>query len=237
MTMTRLLTVGLTISLVLTLGEHARCDTFYDVALDTGSLVGHPAGPFYLELAVTDGSSGGDGNNTVTFSNIGLGGGSALGSPIVFGGASGSLETGIGITDTSFLSVFSEQFAPGLQLRFTLGITSNGDAGGIPDGFTLYILDSSGVPLPTLAPAGEYFLAADIGASGPIFSAYGSDRSRTPSVGRAATIPTPTITPVTPVPEPSPIYLVGGSLFVTIILRECLSRSMADRDILDSASI
>ena len=71
----------------------------YNVTLNTVPLVGHPAGPFYIELAFTDGGGVNDANNTVSLSNFNFGGGSALGSPLVLGGASGSLETGISIVD------------------------------------------------------------------------------------------------------------------------------------------
>src|ERR1700680_1459779 len=95
--------------------QTVSADIIYDVTLNTTPLVGHPAGPFYVEFAFTDGSGFGDANNTVTMSHFTFGGGSSLGSPVVFGGASGSLETGVTMTDSSFLSLFTEQFAPGLQ--------------------------------------------------------------------------------------------------------------------------
>ncbi len=196
----------------------ASGDVIYNVTLDTAPLVGHPAGPFYLELTFTDGSGVGDANNTVTLSNFTFGGGSALGGALDFGGASGSLETGITITDNSVLSFFSEQFAPGLELNFSLGLTSNDDAGGTPDGFSLFLLDSSGVSLPTLAPFGDYLLAADLGSTGPILTAYGSDPSRAPTVGDPVSISAPTITPVNSVPEPSTIYLLGGALALAVFL-------------------
>ena len=67
---------------------------------------------------------------------------------------------------------FDEQFAPGLQLSFTLDLTSNDDSDGIPDGFTFYVLDNSGAPLPTLAPGGgDYFLTAALGSSGAVLEA------------------------------------------------------------------
>jgi hypothetical protein len=204
--------------------QTARGD-LYDVTLDTAPLVGHPAGPFYLELAFTDGSGVNDANNTVTLSNINFGGGSALGGPVVFGGASGSLETGVTMTDNSFLSLFSEQFAPGLKLSFSLDLTSNDDAGGTPDRFSFFVLDNSGVALPTLAPAGDYFIGADLGSAGPIFDAWGSDPSRPPSVGNPVTIPAPTITAVSSVSEPSTIYLLGSALAMMVALTHCLPRS------------
>lgn len=197
----------------------ASADIIYNVTLDTTPLVGHPAGPFYVDLAFTDGSGVNDANNTVTLSDFNFGGGSALGSPIIFGGATGSLETGVSITDSSFISLFSEQFAPGLQLSFTLDLTLNDDAGGIPDRFTFYLLDSSGVALPTLAPSGDYLFGVDVHSTGPVFDAYGSDPSRTPSVGDAVSIEAPTVTPISAVPEPSTVWLLACTPLMIAALR------------------
>lgn len=157
----------------------------YNIALNTAPLVGHAAGPFYIELTFTDGSGVGDANNTVTMSNINFGGGSALGCPLIFGGAGDSLETSVTITDGSNNSLFSEQFAPGLLLSFSLMLTSNDDAGGALDGFTLFLLDSSGVPLPTMAPFGDYLLGADLSSTGPNFNVYGIDPNRPLTGGNA----------------------------------------------------
>jgi hypothetical protein len=199
--------------------QTATAGAVYQVTLDTSSLIGHPAGPFYVYGTFTDGSGVGDANNTVTMSDFTFGGGSALGNPIVFGGATGSLETGATITDSSFFSFIVEQFAPGLQLSFLLGLTSNDDAGGIPDRFSFSILDSSGVPLPTLAPFGDYFFGANLYSTGPIFDAYGSDPSRAPSVGNPVSISVPTITSQTAVPEPSTPFLFAGGLALLAALK------------------
>jgi hypothetical protein len=204
--------------------QTAIADVIYNVTLDTSSLVGHPAGPFYVFGEFTDGNGIGDANNTATLSSFTFGGGSALGSPLLFGGASGSLETGVTITDGSALGFFAEQFAPGLQLKFSLDLTLNDDSGETPDRFTFFLLDSSEVPLPTLAPFGDYLFGADIYSTGPIFDAYGSDTSRSLSVGGPASIPVPTITSVSSVPEPSTIYLLGTALAM-VVLRHRLPRS------------
>jgi hypothetical protein len=196
--------------------QMARGDVVYNVSLDTAPLVGHPAGPFYVYGAFTDGNGIGDANNAVTLSNFTFGGGSALGSPLLFGGASGSLETGVTITDNSPLGLFAEQFAPGLELSFSLDLTLNDDAGGIPDRFTLYVLDSSGVPLPTMAPYGDYFFGVDLYSTGAIFDAYGSDPSRAPTVGNPVSIPAPTITEI---PEPSTLYLLASALAMMVGLK------------------
>jgi hypothetical protein len=193
--------------------QTAIADAIYQVTLITSPLVGHPAGPFYVYGEFTDGNGIGDDNNSVTLSNFNFGGGSALGSPLLFGGASGSLETGVTITDNSSLSLFAEQFAPGLELSFSLDLTLNDDVGGIPDRFTFFILDSSGVPLPTMAPYGDYFFGADLYSTGAILDAYGSDPSRAPSVGNPVSIPAPTISAV---PEPSTVCLLGGALAMMV---------------------
>jgi hypothetical protein len=205
--------------------QTAIADAIYNVALDTTPLVGHPAGLFYVFAEFTDGNGIGDANNSAILSNFTFGGGSALGSPLLFGGASGALETAVTLSDGSSLGFFAEQFAPGLQLKFSLDLTLNDDSGGTPDRFAFFLLDSSQVPLPTLAPVGDYFFGADIYSTGPIFDAYGSDTSRSLSVGGPASIPVPTITSVSSVPEPSAIYLLGGGLAMMGVLKHRLSRS------------
>ena len=101
---------------------------------------------------------------------------------------------------------------------------SSATKGGIPDRFTFYLLDSSGLTIPTLAPFGNYFLGADFYSTGPIFDAYGSDPNRAPSVGNPVSIPAPIISSASPVPEPSTIYLVGGALIGMAGLRNRFRR-------------
>jgi hypothetical protein len=113
-------------------------------------------------------------------------------------------------------------------LSFQLGLTSNDDSSGVPDGFTFYILDSSGVPLPTKAPAGDYFLTAALHSSGPVFNVYGSDPSRSPSVGNPVSIPAPVATPVSSTtPEPRTAWLTGLAAAIWLsakTARECNRR-------------
>jgi hypothetical protein len=196
--------------------QRAGADVFTDVTLDTAPLIGHPAGPFSLLFIFIDGSGAGDANNTATVGNVTFGGGSALGNPVTFGGGSGSLETAVSITDSSFINVFNEGFTPGSQLTFSLDVTSNDDTNGVPDRLTFSILDSSGVPVPTLAPFGDYFLGANLGATGPVFDTWGSDPSRALSIGGPVSISAPAIN-VTP--EPQLMYLVGGALAATVIMK------------------
>jgi hypothetical protein len=209
---------------------YANSISTYQVNFNTSSLVGNTAGPFYIGLELVDGSGVGDGNNTVTLSGFNFSDGSALGGPVVFGGATGSLETGVSITDNSFVDIFSEQFAPGLTLSFTLTLTNNDDPGGIPDGLTLFLVDSSGVPLPTLAPSGDYFLTSALGSGGPVFNAYGSDSTRAPTGGSPVSIPVPTIAEVTSVPEPPSLYLIGsGALSLAALKKMCSGKLKSHR--------
>lgn len=205
--------------------QTASADTISNIGIDTAPLVGHPAVPFSILFVFTDGDGIGGGNNTVTISNVAFGGGSALGSPLLFGGVSGSLAARITITDSSFLSLFSEQFAPGLQLTFSLGLTSDDDVSGTPDRLTFSILDSSGIPLPTLAPFGDYFLGVDLVSTGLVFDVYASNPSRAPTVGNPISISEPTINPVSSVPEPSTINLLGGALLGMVVLRRRIANS------------
>lgn len=62
-----------------TLAHTASAALISNISLNTAPLVGHPAGPFSIFLVFTDGDGIGDGNNTVTISNVTFGGGSALG--------------------------------------------------------------------------------------------------------------------------------------------------------------
>lgn len=171
----------------------ACAQVMLNVSIDTTPLVGHPAGPFYFVLAFTDGSGVGDGNNTVSVHNVSFGSGGPFSAPTLVGGAAGSLETGVTIVDNPFASWFFEQFVPGDQLSFSLALTSNDEGGFSPDRLTFYIFDNSGVPLPTLAPAGDVFFAIDLGSAHPILSAFGSDPSRAPTVGTPVSVAAPSI--------------------------------------------
>src|SRR6516225_5524598 len=130
--MLNILRTALLVCVLSALCQTASTDLVYNVTLDTTPLVGHPAGPFYIEMTFADGSGVDDANNTVTLANFNLGGGSSFGGPTLFGGATGSLETGVTIVDTSFQSLFSEVFTPGNHLSFSIAFTLNDDAGGIP---------------------------------------------------------------------------------------------------------
>ena len=105
----------------------------YTVTVNTAPLVGHLAGPFSILFALTDGSGLGEANNTITLTNVDFGGGNGFGTVGIIGGASGSLENGVLMTDSSPVNYFSESFTPGQTLRFTVTLTAADDAAGLPD--------------------------------------------------------------------------------------------------------
>jgi hypothetical protein len=191
----------------------ANAETF-QFALDSSELVGHPIGSYSFLLSLTDGSGFGDANSTIVLSNISLGGGSITGDPFIFGGASGSLMTTISVTDSASLSLFIQDFAPGNVISFLFEVSSLQGTLSLPDRLSFSILDNAGVPLPTLAPFGDYFLGIDLSSVGPVITVYGSDASRLPSEGGPIFIPAPTVTPI---PEPSSTYVVACVLATILV--------------------
>ena len=85
----------------------------YRVSVDTSLLTAHPAGPFYLDFQLNDGSGLGDGNNTAMLTNFNFGGGSATGAGTSFGDVSGDLYSGVTQADSTPLNKFYQGFNPG----------------------------------------------------------------------------------------------------------------------------
>ncbi len=188
-----------------------------DVSLDTSALAGNAAGPFSLDFQLIDGSMLGDGNSSVTVSGFSFGVGGAAGSPILNGGASGDLSSVVLLTDTAFFNDFQQMFTPGGTLSFH-AVVNTVQVGDTPDQFSFTILDSSGMPIPTLAPAGmDIFLTVD--PSG--WNAFGSDVSRTTTAGgTVVNLGSPAVTASSATPEPgTPLLLGGGLIALTTFLR------------------
>jgi hypothetical protein len=186
----------------------------YNVSIDTSPLIGNAAGPFMLDFQFLDGSGLDDGNNTVTLSGFAFGSGSPTGSASTFGGVAGDLLTSLTLTDTSFFNEFTQGFTPGNALAFVVDLTTNVDLGGVPDEFTLAILDSSGFQIPTLGPF-DTVLLADITSGNPSLFSYGSDTSRNAvASGEPIALAAPSVSQV---PEPSLGWLVAGGFFALLI--------------------
>ena len=79
------------------------------------------------------------------------GGGAAgvVDAALTAGGASGDLASGVTLVDSSFFNILASSFAPGSLLSFAFGFTTNVDAGGTPDQFSLALLHADGAVVAT----------------------------------------------------------------------------------------
>jgi hypothetical protein len=198
----------------------ARGQMDLHVSLDTSALVGHPAGPFYVDFQLNDGSGAGDANNWASISNFDFGGGSAIASGAGgSGGVGGDLSSGIHLTDSSpLVNEFYEAFNPGSELQFDLHLTTNIDASTVPDIFAFTLLDSDLANIPTLSDGSDLLLAINIDQAQPVVETYASDGTISPFAGGSPlSISAPTIG--TPVPEASAVGLVACCLLGMLAIR------------------
>ena len=107
-----------------------------NVAIDTSALNGTAA---QLAFDFIDGDAAV--NNTVSISGFLSPG--AVGSPFTSGGATGTLPAPVTVTDTDFLNELLQPVTLGASLSFALDATTN-FAGGLPDAFSFFILNSAG---------------------------------------------------------------------------------------------
>jgi len=190
-------------------GPVGRADTF-DVSLNTSALSGTTQ-ILAFGLNDSDGSS-----NTVSLTGFNFGVGSAvagtqdctLGALLSGAGCSGNLTGGVTLSDASASEVFFDQeFTVGSSLSFAM-TTTNAFAGGIPDGFAMYLCD---VGLDTCY--------SDDTASGALLILGLNGAPLTPSSftlngASAQDLPAPVVTVgsgtgTTPTPEPGSLLLFG----------------------------
>jgi hypothetical protein len=196
------------------LGWPASAQLQYHVNLDTSGL--NPASTYYTEFTLSDGhvvSLGTpDTNNSVTLSNFTFGGGAsgAVLLPLV-GNASGSTASSVLLADgdNGGTADQTQGFTPGSILGFDVSMTTSADAGGVPDTFTFYLLDSGLNAFPSNAPAQtpNALLRADI--TGPSMTLANVN-----TYSSSALPGPPTVTPAaTATPEPGALTLfIGASL-------------------------
>ncbi len=170
----------------------------YEVLVDTTSMVG--AGIFELDFQLVDGGDGPTGT-TVTLSNFSFGGGSVAGFPLTFGDASGDVGSTVTLNDTDFFNEFLQPFLPGSFLRFW--VTSDTTLGGDPpDLFTAAFRDPDGFDILTTGFLSE-FLSLTFAPEGTPVAAFGS------GPGASFSFDTPLVTPM---PEPTTVFLLGSGL-------------------------
>jgi len=188
----------LMLALVIAFISAARAqDIFaYNVLLNTSGLSANLGNSYALDFQFNDGDST-LGNNTVTFSDFDLGGGTTT---------SAALPTTL--TDGIF-NDYQVPFSPGDHISFTLTMTNafSGDPKSSPDEFTFSILDGNGNDINTTSPNGS-FITIDTSEVGGLQSASAysfGDISAT----------------IVAVPE-LPVWLLFGSACVlTLILQRC----------------
>jgi hypothetical protein len=187
----------------------------FTVTMNTAPLIGHAAGPFSIYFLLTDGSFGGDGNNTVTLSGFNVAG---VGGATYNGGASGNLNSSVVLTDTAGFNDFRQQFTVGSTLSFTVDLgnptMSPGDIlNGIPDEFSFQIYDSGYNPLPTTHPSGSFVI---VDLVPPVnVQTFASDSGTPPVAGGDPVAINPPAITYSAVPEPSIImFLALGTVIV-----------------------
>jgi hypothetical protein len=201
-------------SLLLTLGGTVLAASLssaivFSVSMDTTPLIGDPAAPFSLLFQFADGSGTGNGNNLVQIYNFNFGTGGPTGVPTISGGASGSLNANVSLTDTDpGNNYLFQSFTPGSNLFFWVNMW---DVAETPqaDEFTMSILDSNSFPVPTLDGADVLFWV-DSGTGTLSYATFASD---------AGVIPPPDFPLAAPilnfVPEPSLVVLLGLGAILT----------------------
>jgi hypothetical protein len=199
-------------SAVLALPSASRADGIsLSVGFNTSALAtppGSSGGPFEVAFLLTDGSGTGDANNTVGLTGFSFGGGSAGSIDLLNtgGGESGSLSSGVTLTDSAFFTSLVQGITPGSSFGFTLNATTNVDAGPTPDQFDFLIL-AAGL---TTSACGAIPTTDPSGACSLLQITFNSTTSPTiqffPGTGVYSTV-TGTV-----VPEPSTLLLLGTGL-------------------------
>jgi hypothetical protein len=161
-------------------------------------------------------------DNTVILSNFLTDG--TLGAVSPSGGASGTLPETVTLTDPSFFNEYLTAITLGNGFSFQLDATTNGPGlGSLPDAFSIAILDpTTGLPLfTTTDPTGaDSMLLFNIdGSADGSLSVYSAPNGE----GQV------TATPVSPIPEPGTLVLLGAGLSGALFLcRKAKSLSVAD---------
>lgn len=201
-----------------------RADSF-DVSLNTSALSGTTQ-ILAFGLNDSDGSS-----NTISLASFNFGAGSAvsgtqdctLGGFLSGAGCSGSLTSGVTLTDSSTAEVFFDQeFNVGSSLSFQM-TTTNNFAGGIPDGFAMYLCNTTFSSCYSDDSVSGAMLILGLGGTKltpASFTLNGASAQDLPAP--VVTVPTSTGGGKT-VPEPPSALLLGISI-VALALRSCVLR-------------
>jgi hypothetical protein len=185
---------------LITVPARANQTLFFDVNIDTAALSSELSdAPFFLDFQLLYGNSS-LAANTATLSSFDFSGGTAAGSPVLIGSATGDLSTTVTLTanSTHTDSEFYQAFQPTVtDISFLATVTEAGPDIGTPTEFTASILDSSlGFPAQifTTAPDTESLVVLDLNSSNTFrdvqaYSGVASADGNTALAGVVATVP------------------------------------------------
>ena len=224
-TPTRINLGGLVIALALFCSPALKAQFFsFNVDLNTAALSGDPYSPFFLDFQLNKGS--GSLPSSVTLSNFLFTGGTALGSPVFTGNASGSFASSVSLNASAIpFNEFYQGFTTGTtDIKFTATFSQN-FTGLMPTGFAAAILDNAPTNLMnpgqiwTNAPDTVSLVTLDLGATNGL-NDVGVFSSTAPSpAGVTAT--------VTAIPEPSAYAVLMGISALSAGLHRRLRRTSA----------
>jgi hypothetical protein len=174
----------------------------FNVDIDTAGLSSELASaPFDLDFQLLYGNSS-LAASTVTLSGFNFSGGSATGSPVLLGSATGSLSNSVTLTASSANTdaEFYQAFLPSVtDISFLATVTEAGPDIGTPTEFTASILDSSlGFPAEifTTAPDTESLVTLNLNSANTVsdvqtYSGVSSADGSTPlsNVGKVSSVP------------------------------------------------
>jgi hypothetical protein len=191
-----------------------RAQAVFAVTVNTTPLIGHPAGPFYLDFQLNDGAGTGDGDNTAIVSSFNFSGGAPLGAVSSFGNATGNLASSVTLRDSTPFNEFFQAFTPGTSLQFLVTLNNHVSV-PVPDSFSFAVLDAVLFNLPTLAPGSDAFVTIDINGGTPLVHSYAGSGVIAPEAGGS---PIALAAPaVAAVPEPSTYGLLAAGLLAGVI--------------------
>lgn len=182
----------------------ARAQFGFIVDINTASLVGKPGSPFSLDFQAIYGSGG---PQTILLSNFVVTGGSFVGPATSIGNVSGSLASTLTLNPTSgsFFNEFFQEFSTGVtDIRFMVSPTT-GPAAGTPTAFSIAILDSSLLNIPTTG-LGDSLLMINL-------DGRSSNLQTGVSTGATAGVTAVAVA----VPEPSTYGAIAGLALVGIV--------------------
>ncbi len=177
------------------------------ITIDTRSLAGTGG---QLAFDLVDG--GAPGNSIVLGS---FAGDAVLGASSAMGGVAGQLPSAVTLSDTVFFNEYLQSLVFGDSLSFVFESSSNAASGFAPDAFSVFVLDSGGLPLGTTTdPTGANALFIyDIGVPQGL------------QVFQSTVVVVSAQAPPTGVPEPAGWLLVMTALLALVLARPA-SRAM-----------